>query len=276
VTDGALSKDRIVGALAEVWSSLRELLAGVPPAAWREPTDVPGWDVQAHVAHVIGTEQMLLGEPAPVLVIDRASTPHVRNDIGAFNEVWVQALSSRSPSEVLELFDRVTARRLDALEHLGDEAWNAESATPAGRDTYGRFMRIRVFDCWFHEQDIRVALDRPGHERGLAVDVTLDEVAAALGFVVGRRAGVPAGHAVRFALVDRDGAAYRRFDVDVGDRARVVDELDREPSVTLTMPLLTFTRLCGGRIRADQATAVTVTGDSELGTQVLANLAYTI
>ena len=32
------------------------------------------------------------------------------------------------------------------------------SFTPAGKDTYGRFMQIRVFDCWLHEQDIRDAL----------------------------------------------------------------------------------------------------------------------
>ena len=34
-------------------------------------------------------------------------------------------------------------------------------ATPAGPDTYGRFMRVRDFDCWMHLQDIRDALGQP-------------------------------------------------------------------------------------------------------------------
>ena len=72
---------------------------------------------------------------------------------------------------------------------MSDDEWNAESFTPAGMDTYGRFMQIRVFDCWLHEQDIRDAVGRPGHETGLAVEVVLDEMATALGFVVGKKAG---------------------------------------------------------------------------------------
>ena len=34
--------------------------------------------------------------------------------------------------------------------------FDAPSWTPAGRDeTYGRFMRIRHYDCFMHEHDIR-------------------------------------------------------------------------------------------------------------------------
>ena len=38
---------------------------------------------------------------------------------------------------------------------MSDEEWNAVTMTPTGPDSYGRFMRIRVFDCWMHEEDIR-------------------------------------------------------------------------------------------------------------------------
>ena len=37
-------------------------------------------------------------------------------------------------------------------------------------------MRIRVFDCWLHEQDIRDAVGRPGGEDGPAASVALDEI----------------------------------------------------------------------------------------------------
>jgi hypothetical protein len=43
------------------------------------------------------------------------------------------------------------------------------------------------------------------------------------------------------------------------------------------MPLVPFTRLCGGRATADQyADLIELEGDLDLGQRVLANLAYTI
>ena len=146
---------------------------------------------------------------------------------------------------------------------MDDETWNAEGFTPAGRDTYGRFMRIRTFDCWLHEQDIRDALDRPGGEAGPAAALALEEMTTAMGYVVGKRAGAPAGSRVRFELT---GASARRIDVEVGERAQVVDDLTGDPTVTLTMPAGVFARLGGGRV--DPATVrddVSIDGDVETG-----------
>jgi len=66
----------------------------------------------------------------------------------------------------------------------------------------------------------------------------------------------------------------RRIDVAVGDRARVVEALDGEPTVTLTLPGLLFTRLCGGR-GADPA-AVQVQGDPQLGEAVVSHMGFMI
>jgi uncharacterized protein (TIGR03083 family) len=132
-------------------------------------------------------------------------------------------------------------------------------------------MRIRVMDIWFHEQDIREAVGRPGHLEGMAPAVVLDEVSAAIGYVVGKRAAAPAGSSVRFELT---GPMARRIDVEVTDRARTVDALAGEPTATLTVPGHHFTRLVGGR-GADPA-QVQVSGDAELGAAVVANLGYMI
>lgn len=268
-----ISKEQTIDALAAVWSSMGDLLRSIYPADWATATVLEGWDVAANVAHVIGTEQMLLGVD-PVVEIDRETSPHVRNDIGAFNEAWVQELSTRTPVELLTMFTEVTVRRLASLTEMSQAEWDTETFTPAGRDTYGRFMQIRVFDCWFHEQDIREAIDRPGHDLGAAVEVTLDEVETALGFVVGKRAGVPRGGSVTFELT---GSSGRTIHVAVGERAAVVDELDGPATVTINLPALTFTRLCGGRTDAQAVRRlVEVEGDDALGERVLANLAYTV
>jgi uncharacterized protein (TIGR03083 family) len=275
----AIPQERTVDALASVWTSLRELLLTLTPEQWHAPTALPGWDVQANVAHIIGTEASLLGQDAspvtnPPPEVDTEPPAHVRNEIGEFNELSVQAMATATPEEMVERFDEVTARRLTELREMPQGEWDAETMTPAGRNTYGRFMQIRVFDCWFHEQDIRDAVGRPGHGAGQAVVVTLDEITSALGFVVGKRAMVPEGCSVTFELT---GSSGRLIHVEVTDRARVVDQLDGPASVTLSMGVVLFTRLCGGRATADQVgDQVTVTGDEAMGQRVLEHLAYTI
>jgi uncharacterized protein (TIGR03083 family) len=263
-----------VAALAEVWARLDSLLAGLDGKEWSLPTCLPGWDVKAVVAHIAGTESMLLGETAPSIEVDEASHPHVRNDVGRFNEAWVAATASEAPEEVLERFRvRVGARR-QALEETTDEAWAAVGFTPAGQDTYGRFMRIRTFDCWMHEQDIRDAVGQPGGEDGLAARAALDEMSAVLGYVVGKRAGAPKGALVRFELT---GPAARRIDVEVAERAAVVEELPGPPTVTLTMPAGVFARLGGGRVDPSAVgDQIVIDGDRELGEQIVANMAFTI
>jgi uncharacterized protein (TIGR03083 family) len=269
-----IHKDRIVDALASTWNSIRELLGSLTEEQWKLPTVLPGWDVQANVAHIIGTEASFLGEDAPDIELDEAEFTHVRNDIGRFNEVWVQGLADWSPDQVLEKFDDFTARRLETLRAMTQADWDAESMTPAGKSTAGRFIQIRVLDCWFHEQDIREAVGRPGHLAGPAVAVTLDEVSTALGFVVGKKAKVPVGSSVTFELT---GSSGRVIHVEVGERAQVTDALTGPATVTISMPVVPFTRLCGGRATAEEyADQITVTGDEALGAQVLKSLAYMI
>lgn len=261
-----------VSALEEQFQAIDDLLVSLAPEQWKLPTALPMWDVQANVAHVIGTEAMLLGEANPAVDVDTAALDHVRNDIAAFNEVWVLALASASPAEMIDAYRQRVVARLEVLRGLSAEAWSADSFTPAGPDTYGRFMRVRVMDCWMHEQDIREAVGAPGHaDGGPAVDLALDEMTSALGFVVGKRAGVPDGHSVTFAL---EGA--RDVHVLVDGRAAIVPSLpgDGSASVTLRMPLLRFSRLAGGRTR--DTAGVSVEGDEELGRRVLDNLAFMI
>jgi uncharacterized protein (TIGR03083 family) len=272
----SIPKDRTVAALGEVWTSLGDLLAELDDAEWRLPSPLPGWSVQDNVAHIVGTEAMLSGEAGPEVEIDRDVNTHVRNDIGAFNEQWVESLRPVPPNEVLSRFRELTGARLAALERMSDDEWNAESFTPAGMDTYGRFMQIRVFDCWLHEQDIRDAVGRPGHETGLAVDVVLDEMATALGFVVGKKAGATAGQSVTFALSD-GGAVVRQLHVEVGERANVVHALSGPPTVRLTMPIGVMTRRCAGRVGPDDLLdQVVINGDRALASKILRNQSYTI
>jgi uncharacterized protein (TIGR03083 family) len=268
VTMTIVDRDQAVAALDEAFDAIVELTEGLAPDDWDRPTACPGWSVKDIVSHVIGVEAMLLGRPTPQVTLPD-DLPHVRNDMGRVNEQWVESYRPRPPADVVADLRAVIAERRAALAGMDQAAFAAASSTPAGPDTYGRFMRIRVMDIWFHEQDVREATGRPGHLEGLAPAAALDEVAAVIGYVVGKRAGAPAGSSVRFELT---GPLSGRIDVEVTDRARVVDGIGGKPAVTLTVPGGHFMRLVGGR-GADPA-AVATEGDARLGRAVVAQLGF--
>jgi hypothetical protein len=135
-------------------------------------------------------------------------------------------------------------------------------------------MRIRVFDCWMHEQDIRDVVGRPGHEAGPAAEVSLDEITHALGFIVGKRADAPQGASVTIQLT---GPANRTIHLQVDGRARVVPELTQVATTTLRLPSGLFARLAGGRLPPEQhLDDITIRGDADLGRRIVTNLAFTI
>jgi uncharacterized protein (TIGR03083 family) len=183
-----LDRSDVLAGLFACWDDVDALLSGLAETQWQAPSPLPGWNVHDLTAHMVGTESMLRGVPTPEADVDLSTLGHVRNGIGELNERWVRRLRIDSPHELLDKFRTTTAERRRELTDIGDAAWNEVTATPAGPDTYGRFMRVRIFDCWMHEHDIRDALDQPASASELdssASRLALDEMAASMGFVVG-------------------------------------------------------------------------------------------
>jgi uncharacterized protein (TIGR03083 family) len=270
----SIPKEPLVEALIAQWSAIDGLLRDLPDSAWSTPSALPGWTVQDLVAHIIGTESMLSGEQAPEAASDVKALSHVRNDIGAANEHWVQAMRAETPQQMLAKLRAVTSQRVGVLKSMTQEEFDAPSWTPVGQGTYGRFMQVRLFDCWMHEQDIRDSVGVPGHEDGPCAESSVDEVIKALGYIVGKRGGAPEGSAVTIHL---DGPVHRTIHVVVEGRAKVVPSLDRPATATLRLSSALFMRLAGGRVDPGQhLDEVTRDGDAALAERVALNLAFTI
>jgi uncharacterized protein (TIGR03083 family) len=268
-----VDRDEVVDLLHQEFAAVAELGAGLTDEQWATPTCLPGWTVKDCLVHMGGTEALLLGEPQPDVDVDHL--PHVRNEIGKGGERWVQSRRECSGAEDLAWFRDLTDRRLAALDAMTQADFDAPSWTPAGPDeTYGRFMRIRHFDCFMHEHDMRGALGLPDRADPRHVASAITEPATALGYIVGKRAALPQGTTVRIALT---GPVDTTWFVAVDDRARVVDALDAEPTVALELPAMRFLRLTGGRQDASTVPDdVVVRGDAALAQQLVANLAFTI
>jgi uncharacterized protein (TIGR03083 family) len=269
-----LDKAVIVPNLVAEWASIDELLTPLRPELWAMPTALPGWSVQDNVSHLVGTECALAGQAPPPTTADVRGFTHVHNDIGAANELWVEALRAESPARLLDRFREITATRHKTLHGMTQADFDAPSWTPAGQDTYGRFMRIRLFDCWMHEQDIRDAVGVPGNESGPCARGALTEIVQALGYLVGKRADAPQGSSVTFELT---GPVHGTWHVAVDGRAAVVDELPGHATATLRLSSTLFSRLAGGRVPvADRLAEITFDGDAELGARVAHALPFTI
>jgi hypothetical protein len=141
-------------------------------------------------------------------------------------------------------------------------------------------MGVRLFDCWMHEQDMRRAVEQPGHVTGAEVDGALDRFRAAIPYVVGKKAGAPEGATVVFDLT---GEGARCWTVTVTDgRAKVTGETasarPEDVTTTITLPFTAFVALGGGRWTTEDARrtgALEVDGDKELAERILTNMAFT-
>ena len=271
-----LDKSDVLDGLFAVWDEVDTVLARLSDKQWQAQTPLPGWTVHDMTAHLIGTESMLQGVATPDADIDVSTLKHVRNDVGAMNERWVRKLRGVSPAELHERFRATTAKRREELTGISDADWNQITATPAGPDTYGRFMRVRDFDCWMHLHDIRDAIARPAaNPAGSASRLALDEMAASMGFVVGKLGRAPDGSRVAIELT---GPLARTINVAVEGRGQVVDDFGgQEPTATIALDGLLFTRLAGGRTTvAQHPDAIRYSGDEAVGKRVVEHLNYVI
>ena len=224
----------------------------------------PDWDVRGVITHAIGAEFWVTGwQPSATQ----------RPPFERMAEFEARARSA-TRAEFARMVADVTTTRLQELREMKPEVLELPALTPAGRATYGRMLRIRVFDLWVHACDIAIPLGEPLNDSGIAAELVLDEVSAALGFVIGKKVGLPDGMSVAFRI---RGTVKRDIVVLVDGRASVTNDID-SPDIEISTDLVTFVMLAAGRI--DPQTQVTTgklqwSGNTHWATQTLTNLAYT-
>ena len=268
-----LDRDHILGGLAEIWTEWSDWAEGLTEGDWATPSRCPGWTVQDNLAHIIGTERMLRGETAPDVEFP---TDHLKNAIASGNEQWVESMRSMSGAEVLADFRTVSAQRLEHLSVMTDEEILKVGWSPVGEVPYLRFMHVRVYDSWLHLEDCRAPLGHQSSTGGRPAEMAVAEVTTAAGFGIGKKAGAPDGSRVEVTLT---GSVEGVIRVAVDGRAAVVQQLDGEPTVTLTMSYHDWLALTGGRVDPQPLLddgRVTVGGDVDLARQMAVRLAFTI
>ncbi|WP_227998751.1 maleylpyruvate isomerase family mycothiol-dependent enzyme [Nocardia australiensis] len=279
MTDPTLDRTELTTALSQQWDAIAALVSDIDENRWHTPSTLPDWTVFDVVAHVIGTESWLLGERPPAHdpareKVDVRTLAHVRNETAVLNEIWVDRLRPLPGARLLELYRDVTDRRRKALAAMGDAEWQAETPSPIGQVAYGRFMRVRLFDCWMHEFDIADALGVHVDEGGRRGELAFAELAASIPRVVVKGGKAPDGARITFELT---GPLARTLHIQVTGRAGYVEAFDEPATVEIRLDSGLFVRLGGGRTAAEEhLDDIAVTGDEQLGHQLVRNLAFTI
>lgn len=253
----------LIATLDEVFTSFGRLIDSLTPEQWQVQSLCPAWTAQGVVQHVTTIEAGLLGW-----------RPGGENPFAAMAAVGAE-IAALSPGELVARYHATVQARMAELRGMGDDEFDAPSFTPVGQSTYGRFMAIRVFDTWVHERDIRVPLGIDGDDSGPAAETSLDEVQGSIGYIAGKKIGMPDGKGIAFHVT---GPVERDILVKVDGRAARVTELP-SPDVEVWADSLTFMLLACGRIDPEQAVAdgrIRATGEPELAARAMRNLAFTM
>jgi uncharacterized protein (TIGR03083 family) len=256
----------IRSALVQSYTAIENLCAVMSPAQWRAQSLCPDWTVRAVVGHLAGVEQMLVGW----LPGSAGELPPV-DRVTAFAQRTAGLDDAAFAARVAQTF----AQRRADLAALSEDDLARPSWTPVGPASYGAFMAIRVFDFWVHERDITTPLGLPTDDGDARAEMALAEVERSLGYIVGKKAGLPDGSSIVFRLT---GPLRRDLYVTVDGRAKVVGHIDR-PDVELSTDSVTFVQLACGRIDPQaqiDAGLVRWTGNADLGSRAARNLRYTM
>lgn len=259
------SVGRISAALLDCYAAIEGLCTDLSDTEWGAQSLCPDWTVRDVINHVTSIEAAMAGwlpdddrTPPP---FDKAAD--FLRDADADGAAYAEVVRA--------VFDR---RRRD-LAALADADLLRPSWTPVGPATYGRFLEIRVFDFWVHERDITTPLGRTTDDASLGAEIALAEVAGSLGYIVGKKVGLPDGKSITFDLT---GPITRQLHVAVDGRAKTVDRLNN-PDVTVVTGSTTFIQLACGRIDPQaqiDSGAITWKGDGDLGDRAARNLRFTM
>ena len=181
--EDVIDHDTWMAVAATEYARLDDLLRSLDEPDWSAPTDCPGWDVRAMVAHLAGAAagNARIQESARQAIVGRRRYPRPML-VDSINEVQIADRVGRTPEElVTELRDNGrrgvrTRRRLPRVAR----AVVVPMGPPVGTKSVGYLMDcIYTRDAWMHRIDIARATGREpvvtADHDGLLVGDLVDE-----------------------------------------------------------------------------------------------------
>jgi uncharacterized protein (TIGR03083 family) len=253
--------DDYIAAWAQSLTATIDIGDGLTAEQWALPTECPLWTVQDVYSHLVGGEAWTNNGRPPLPNPD------------AFTDAPVRARRELDGPTVLAELRQEFQRRRDSLVTRKPDLDDLANS-PFGRQLPMRtLLRMRVFDVWTHEQDVRRAVGVAGDLDTAAAHVSARQVRPALPTIVGLRAGLRPGMLVRFTVTGP--VAFEEWLTVQSDGPAVATTPGAaHPDVHITVGWEEYARLSAGRITPERA-APTVDGDQTAAASILASLTVT-
>lgn len=263
---------------AEAWThsveAISQLVSPLAEGEWNRATPCPGWSVRDIVSHVIGLDCEMLGDPRPIHTLPR-DLYHVQTEGQRYMEMQVDVRRHHTAPEMTSELEYTIIRRSRQLRNESRDPSTKIRGPLGSEQTLELAMRMRAFDVWVHEQDLRTTLREPGNLDSPGAHVARDLLLQGLPKVVAKLAGAPANSAVVF---DVSGPVefLRTVRVDADGKGTVDNAPSLGPLVTIGLDWETYFRLACGRVTyAAVADRIKAEGDQELAEAILRNFAVT-
>ena len=260
-----------------VEAHLLELLRSLGPSEWELPTVAPAWKVKDVAAHLLDTQLRKLSRVRDGYVVGPrpqfASHDAFLGLINRLNRDGVEMYGRLSRAVLISMMEgasREYAAFHQALDPMGEAgfgvSWAGEDRSLNWFDT-----ARELTERWHHQQQIRLATNRPGIMTRELYHPVLDCFMRALPFTYRDKPAAP-GTLLRFNVSgDCGGSWYLHRD---GDRWDQVESPKGRPASETTIPQEIAWRVFTKGIDRETASAqVTINGDRDLGSHVLRMIA---
>ena len=258
--------------LRRVDEKLIELLRSLPANEWDAQTVAPRWQVRDVAAHLLDTvlrKLSLVRDSWYVENVEIRSPPDVAMLVNRLNEEGVKVYRRLSPPVLIDMMKMACEQSASFHESLNPFAPAAFGVSWAGES-----MSLNWFDTarelterWHHQQQIRLATQRPGIMTPELYHPVLDCFLRGLPHLY-RNIEAPSGTVLVVEIAGECGGQW--FLSRASDNWELVKNPAAEPAARVRIPQEIAWRVFTKGIDHDSAAAeIKFTGDSQLGSLVL-------
>ena len=263
--------------LPVIETRLIELFRSLTPPEWELQTVAPEWTVKDVAAHLLDTQLRKLSR------VRDGSVPGPRAQFASHDELV--AFVNRLNHQGVEMYGRLSPAVLISMMQVASseyaafhQALDPMSEAGFGVSWAGEEKSLNWFDTarelterWHHQQQIRFATNRPGIMTRELYYPVLDCFMRALPFTYRDKIAPPATH-LQFNVSGECGGSWYLY--RDGDRWMQIESPQGPQLSETTIPQEIAWRLFTKGISGEAAaSAVTVTGDRDLGSHVLSMVA---
>jgi uncharacterized protein (TIGR03083 family) len=258
--------------LRRVDEELIDLLHSLPSSEWEAQTVAPRWKVRDVAAHLLDTvlrKLSLVRDAWSVENVKPASPEDVAALVNRLNEEGVRVYRRLSPPVLIDIMKMAceqSARFHESLDPFGPAAFGVSWA---GEETSLNWFDTarELTERWHHQQQIRLATNRPGIMTPELYHPVLDCFLRGLPHLY-RNTDAPAGTALLVEIAGDCGGQWL-LSRD-SERWELVKQSAADPAALVTMPQEIAWRIFTKGIDRDSARAqINIEGDSDLANLVL-------